>query len=447
MKSFVKQISGWFFGDNASGRAREARAIFFIKWTFLGWVGRMLLIFFGAKTNKSDWEKRVLIVGPGGIGDMIMATPALRTYREHFKEKKIYFVVVEHSGFKREMFDGLIDEVVLFDGQKFQSSPWYRVKIVNQLRRIGFSEVVNEAMGAKDLTSKILATSLSAERVVGYEGPGVELVNPESESYIRFAKKHIFPHYTKLVPSIDKDFQERHAHPHSAILHHVAIAESVTKKKSLSDISTVFTAGEDAERSVFKKYDLRGKRYIVFVVSCVDPARCWEVEKFAEVARYVHGGGFEIVVIGTRSQKAENDAFRSLLSFGVVDTTGELSLSESAALIHDAYCLIADDTGPVHIAVALGVPSICIPTAGHLAMHSLYGRHEVNHWVYKDIGCLYDDARCVATVPRGAPAPCLQAVSAGDVIREFGSLEAYLSSHPVRDEAFLPEFEGIAVGA
>jgi hypothetical protein len=53
---------------------------------------------------------------------------------------------------------------------------------------------------------------------------------------------------------------------------------------------------------------------------------------------------------------------------------------------------------------------------------------------------LYDDWRCADTVLPGLPAPCIQAVTANDVIKEFAALEDYLSAHPTRNEPFVAGF-------
>jgi ADP-heptose:LPS heptosyltransferase len=416
---------------------------FFIKWTLVGWTTRTVFSFFGAHTNTTDWEKRILVVNLHGIGDVILATPALRAYRDQFAGKEIYMVVAKQSGMTKEMFSGYVDVLIKVDVRKFGFNPLYAVRTINQLRAIGFAEVINECLGIREKNSKILSISLGAERVVGYEGPGVELVNPESEPYIRFAQKYIFPHYTALVSSIDKDFKAKKTHPSSAILHHLAIAKVITGKTSFPDASTVFhieTKVSESAKIKLEALGFSGGKYVVLVPGASDSMKQWGIEKFSEVVREVRKDGLTVVVIGSPSERSLGEFLKRNSGTRIVNAAGAFSLSESAALIKGAYCMVTNDTGPVHIAVALGVPSICIPAGAHLYLNSLYGRKEINRWVYKDIGCLYDDWRCVRSVPPGTPAPCIAAVSAEDIVRELISLKQYLEEHPARNEAFQAGF-------
>lgn len=445
VRSLFKKALDGLFGKSVRGREAEEKLKLFIKWSLFGFFGELLLFLFGVRANKGGWDSRVLVIEPGGIGDVLLATPALRYYRKAFPGKEIYILVTQHGGMKKEIFGDLIDYVLTVDGDKFQYSPWYKLQLINKLRKIGFSRVINSSMGLKDVTSKVIATSLKAETTVGYEGYGVELVNPESDFFKRYAERNIYKKYDKFVRSIDKDFKEKNTHPKCAILHHLAVCAAATGISPFADVSTVFNIDKDSAISAAAKLSklghAEGKRYFVFVLACVDPARRWEMEKFVAVAKDAYEKKFEIVVIGTPSQKEFSQTFRDQFKLPFIDTTGELSLLESAAVIKNAYCLITSDTGPVHIAVALGTPSICIPAGAHLYLNSMYGRKYLNRWVFKDVGCLYDDARCYVTVPRGMAAPCVQAVSAADVLKEIDSLSQYLISNPVRKEPFLAQFE------
>ncbi|HVN26446.1 MAG TPA: glycosyltransferase family 9 protein [Candidatus Paceibacterota bacterium] len=441
--SSLKKVLDLGFGSGPRGREREERVKFFLRWDLMSGIAGAALNLFGAPVNRDGWDDRVLIIGAGGIGDVIMATPALRQYRAKFASKKIFLLVTKHGGMTKAMFGDLVDDLVVFDGVRFQSSPGYQVATVNRLRRIGFRTVVNDAAGLKDLTSKLIAVSLKAETVVGYEGPGIELLDLTAAPFVRFSRSRIFGRYTRLVESIDKDFMKQGTHPKTAIQHHLALADALHGHGGPRDPSTAFGIDPAADAAVLEKIGQWGTkpgRYVAFAVACVDPARQWNIGKFAEVAKAVHARGFDVLVIGSPAQQPYSREFGKHLPFPLIDTAGAVTLMESAAVIRHAHMLITNDTGPVHIAVALGVPTICIATAGHIAFNSLYGRKAVNRWIYKDIGCLYDDARCALTVPQGSPAPCLEAVTAAEVVADYHRLDDYLHTHPERTEPFLAAY-------
>ena len=412
---------------------------FFIKWRMLYFLARIATAVLGGPIDRADWEARLLIVDLHGLGDVIFATPALRAYRNAFPRKRIYLAVTLQSGLTRDAFAGLVDEIVAVDIKKFHFDPFYAARTIRRLRAIGFATVVNECLGLTEKASKVISVSLGADKVVGYEGPGVELLNPLSAPFLGFSKKHIFPKYTTLVPSIDKDFKEKKSHPQCAIRHHLAIAQAVTGQNPPADVSTVFHVEPAAERSAWQKLEklgFPGGRYAVIVPGASDAGKRWPGSRFSAVAEMLWRKGLRVVVIGSRSERAlGND-----LGSGIMNAAGLLTLPESAAVIKNAYVVFTNDTGPVHIAVALGVPSICIPAGAHLYMNSLYGRKEINRWVFKDVGCLYDDWRCLTGAGVGGPAPCIDAVSADAVIAEFDDLEKTITSFAGRSGPFLAGF-------
>ncbi|HVN26445.1 MAG TPA: glycosyltransferase family 9 protein [Candidatus Paceibacterota bacterium] len=416
---------------------------FFIKWTLAGWAARVLLALFGSKVNKEGWEDRVLIVDFHGIGDVIIATSVLAQYRRHFGGKKIHLAIARQSGLSPAAFGDTVDEVIKIDSSKFGTNPLYALRSINMLREIGFSEVVNQCLGIKEKTSRVVAASLGAQRVVGYEGPWVELRNPESARFDRYARRHVFPRYAVTVPSIDRDFDRHGGHPANALLHHDAIRMAVTGGAPAREFSLNFhidPAAVDGASRKMREMGLAKGRYVVLVPGASDPMKRWQVEKFAAVAAAVHARGFGLATIGSPDEAVLGRRIAELASVPLVNGCGAFSLAESSVVVANAHSVITNDTGPVHVAVALGVPSVCIPAGAHLGMNSLYGRRGVNRWVYKDVGCLYDDWRCAATVPVGEPAPCIAAVEADDVIREFDGLLDYLKRHPVRNEPFEPTF-------
>jgi lipopolysaccharide heptosyltransferase II len=86
----------------------------------------------------------------------------------------------------------------------------------------------------------------------------------------------------------------------------------------------------------------------------------WPAEKFAEIARRFAGA---VVVVGSASERQ--------LAAGVVDVagsphkpvlnlTGETSLKQLAALLGAADVVVSNDSGPMHLAAAMGTPVVAL---------------------------------------------------------------------------------------
>jgi ADP-heptose:LPS heptosyltransferase len=94
---------------------------------------------------------------------------------------------------------------------------------------------------------------------------------------------------------------------------------------------------------------------------CAFPARCWPIDRYATVARYLAGAGRRVVVTGSAAQRplaAQLAATAGLPEDSVF--AGDTTLSQLAALVADAALLICGDTGIAHLATAYRTPSVVL---------------------------------------------------------------------------------------
>lgn len=83
------------------------------------------------------------------------------------------------------------------------------------------------------------------------------------------------------------------------------------------------------------------------------PYKRWPAEKYAELARHLASQGVTVAAIGTKSDADSIAAIRSLAP-EVVDLAGKTSLKQVATLARRAVCVVGNDTGPTHLAAAVG---------------------------------------------------------------------------------------------
>lgn len=101
---------------------------------------------------------------------------------------------------------------------------------------------------------------------------------------------------------------------------------------------------------------------IVVHVGAGTRAKQWPVEHWRElVGRVVQGLGAQVVLIGDRSDRAVARAILGRRTWpGVADWTGRLDLEELAALLEQADLFAGADSGPAHLAVAVGTPVVVL---------------------------------------------------------------------------------------
>jgi lipopolysaccharide heptosyltransferase II len=85
----------------------------------------------------------------------------------------------------------------------------------------------------------------------------------------------------------------------------------------------------------------------------------WGSEKFAEVARHFLSRGFAVILIGSQRERVVCEEVAALAP-GAVDLAGMTTLSELAALIRRSAINITNDSGPMHLAVAVDRPVVSV---------------------------------------------------------------------------------------
>jgi lipopolysaccharide heptosyltransferase II len=102
-------------------------------------------------------------------------------------------------------------------------------------------------------------------------------------------------------------------------------------------------------------------RWVAIHPGASAPSRRYAPERFAEVAqKLVSEFGLPVVFTGDKSERSLVESIRRMVEGPVISLAGELSLEELAALIERAPVLIANNTGPVHIAAAAGTPVVVL---------------------------------------------------------------------------------------
>ena len=97
-----------------------------------------------------------------------------------------------------------------------------------------------------------------------------------------------------------------------------------------------------------------------------DPRRRWPPERFAAVADRLMEAGAQVAVVGTEDE-AELAGRIVSGSPGVIhDLAGQLSIAGLAGLLERSAVVVADDSGPLHLAAAVGTATVGIYWCGNL---------------------------------------------------------------------------------
>ena len=102
-----------------------------------------------------------------------------------------------------------------------------------------------------------------------------------------------------------------------------------------------------------------GKPLAVLVPGTRWQTKHWHIEGFAEVARHLRRTGRTVVLAGSAGERERCREVAALCP-GVLDLSGRTTLSELAALLRRAHVCVTNDSGSMHLAVALGRPVVSV---------------------------------------------------------------------------------------
>ena len=144
--------------------------------------------------------------------------------------------------------------------------------------------------------------------------------------------------------------------------------------------------------------------------------KSWALDKFADVMAGIQNR-FEgaIVLTGSSSELELGKALQELIKPRVINLIGKTTILQLGALIQRCALYLTCDSGPMHIAAAVGTPTIALFGPTNPLRHRPYG--EGHHVIEKDVSCRPCYKRkCMRT---DAPNLCMTEIQATDVVERI----------------------------
>lgn len=274
---------------------------------------------------------RILAIRLARFGDLVLLLPALTLLKFRLPESHLTLLTDKRWGPIAAMCPA-IDEVLTVDRIRMRDGPaWQAVRgmfrLVLDLRRRKF-DVAVDFHGFRE-------TSLLA----WWSGAPVRWgLKRFDQSFFGFCFNR---------PPIVEDKNLHASEPFLAIARSVApIAVAGTPPRSLA-------IPPDALQ--WAKETLPADPFVALFVDAPVPERIWPLEKFARLANHiVKNLGCAVVVLGNSSHPFGDH----------VKALSDLSIPRLAAVISRARMLVSNDTGPMHLGPALGIPTVGIFSVG-----------------------------------------------------------------------------------
>ena len=302
----------------------------------------------------------ILIVRLGALGDVVHAVPAAAALRRAFPSAQIdWLVEAKH----RAIVDlvSVIDRTVAIDRPTFQG--WSAA--VRALRATRYDLAI-DLQGL--LKSAVLARASGAARVVGF-------------SIWHLREKTARPFYSDV----------REAEGGHVIAKNLRLLEAVGVHDS--EISFPLRAAPSAALEALRARIGPDTRFALINPGAAWPNKRWPPDRFGEVAAFVaETSGLTPVVLWGPGEE--------VLARGVIDASASRAvlapssdIGDLVAMTRAAALVVSGDTGPLHIAAAVGTPVVALFGPTDPARNGPYAAADITVSRFEACGCRYD-RRC-----------------------------------------------------
>lgn len=294
----------------------------------------------------------ILIVKLSAIGDVIHTLPALNAIRRRYPEAHITWLVEEaaaglvsgHPALDRVIVVPRKSWMKRLNRRRFKQTLREVIGFVGRIRDTRYELVLDfQAL----LKSSIWITLARGNRKVGF-GRGME----HMESSWLFLNERI-PPISMEVHALDRGLHLLRAIgiPADAVEYRLPIREPDRRRsQDLLEMAPGNREGPLLAMNPAAKWE----------------TKLWDPRKFSSLAdRIIKAHSARIVFTGAEEDRPEMDAIINDMQHPALNVAGRTTLMELAALYEGMTAVVTTDTGPMHLAAAVGTPTVALfgPTA------------------------------------------------------------------------------------
>lgn len=272
---------------------------------------------------------KILIIKFWGMGSLLLSAPAVRAVKEHFHPSELIVLTLSQN---RDICAalGLYSEILTCRLRPLPVFMFDLFRAILTLRRKGIDLLFDFEFFTH--FSALTTFFINARRNVGFYATEVE----RGDFYEVTAPFNSYWHISRIYMNM--------------------VGKVVPGTPDEAPVVPVFEAGA-AER-----FGLDAGRYVVVNPNSdpIAPQRRWPAEYFADLMSRIQQAGFPVVMIGGNGEVAYNESIRLKTAHPerVMNLAGKTDISELSAILKAARMVVTNDSGPLHLAVVLGTPTV-----------------------------------------------------------------------------------------
>lgn len=303
---------------------------------FLGTIFRHL----PEKEFDKKFIKKILIFQLGGIGDVLRIFPAIETFQKKFPCSTIY-VLTEFVDNLFELYPHREPKLhyCRYEPQLKHKSLYQKYRFFKSLRRLNFDLIYNSNRGNSIIEASIMSLFINATYRVGFDKNGAGFLNN-----IR----------------LEFDYHQYILEQNLNLLNKIGIT---TKSKDIN--LNVKQENQDFVKTLLNKKIPYSPDIIIAVhpgAKYHEKVRRWPLSHFCElIKKIITQYNVCIILLGSESEtNLCSQIISEVNSNNLISVAGVVNIEQTAAIIKISDIFIGNDSGPLHIAIALKTISIGI---------------------------------------------------------------------------------------
>lgn len=273
--------------------------------------------------------KNILAVRNDRFGEFLLNVPAFRALKETYPKARLTLVTDTYVRELAECID-CVDEVITRENRRHSFCEILRFSRVLRKRKFDLSVILNPT---KEFNIAVFLAGI-----------------PKRAGY---ARKWDF----LLTDTIEDKRYQALKHEVEYNLDLVSVTGARTADKS---ISISMDGGKDED--FCREFDINGDDLFIAIHPFTsDPVKQWPLERFRELAAALfRETQAKVIIVGGKDKLKESAELFKGQEDKIINATGKTDLIQLASLLKRCGVLISGDSGPMHLAAAVGTPVVAL---------------------------------------------------------------------------------------
>jgi heptosyltransferase I len=374
---------------------------------------------------------KILLIKLSAVGDVVHTIPVLNKLRRRYPSARIDWLATPAIAELLRYHSGITNVV------EFARNEWLRpwrwsafassARLAGKLNAVGYDLVI-DLHG--QFRTAVFTCATGAPVRIGFDRPRARVWEASDRVLPAAAQRHAwsgaregswiaYTHHIR-VPTLDVHAVDRY----------LSVGPMLGLDNGAADFS--FTIPDSASmriEALLHRHGI-GDRLLTIAPGTIWETKHWLSDRFAEVARHFIQNGFGVALMGSgREVPICNEV--AAAAPGVANLAGQTSLPELAALIRRSTICLTNDSGPMHLAVALARPVVSVFGPTDALWIGPYQRPDAV--LQASLPCSPCYLRVLSRCPHSHA--CMHAVTSPEVIRRIETVLADPGAEPLRSRA------------